>query len=190
MAVGGWESTPQRIHDPNVLPHFNAGVLFLTLRKRFRTEIMNKLDGLFTPRDSKLPGTPEKRAVDHPANFSFIWMDIHFHGSIRFEERKGGRPWLTLSGNLGPVPFTAEDVGRRRRLFALGDAAIGENAQFKVSADADILFIHGAELPEPVTEMAVLGKTVTLLAEAKPFLEIAARRSPKPRKSEKPRRFR
>ena len=92
---------------------------------------------------------------------------------------------MTLSGNLGPVPFTAEDVGRRRRLFALGDAAIGENAQFKVSADADILFIHGAELPEPVTEMAVLGKTVTLLAEAKPFLVTAARRSPKPRKSEK-----
>ena len=167
MAVGGWESTPLWPRNQHVLPHFNASVLLLTLGKRFRTETMNIPPGLFAPRDSSLPGTPGMRAVDLPAKFSFIWMDIHFHGSIQFEERNGGRPWLTLSGNLGPVPFTAEDVGRRGRMFALGDAAIVENAHFEVSADADIQFIHGAEVPEPVTEMAVLGQTAALLAEAK-----------------------
>jgi hypothetical protein len=165
-------------------------VLFFTLGKSFRTEIMNKLAGFFAPQDSKLPGTPKMRVVGLPAKFSFIWMDIHFQGSIQFEERKGGRPWLTLSGNLGPLPFTAEDVGRRARLLALGGAAIVENAHFQVSADSDILFGHKAELPEPVTEFAVLGQTVALLAQAKPYLEIAARRSPKPRNSKKPRRFR
>ena len=122
--------------------------------------------------------------------FSFVWMDIHFEGVVQVDDDHVGRPRLRLTGDFGPVPFTAEDAGRRARLIALGKLELVDQAQFQVTNRSAIKFIHEKELDAPVTEMVVLGKTAALLAQAKPFLEISARQSRTSKNARKPKRFR
>jgi len=122
--------------------------------------------------------------------FSFVWMDIPFEGVIQVDDDHVGCPRLRLSGDFGPVPFTAEDAGRRARLIALGKLELVDQAQFQVTNRSANTFIHEKELDAPVTEMVVLGETAALLAQAKPFLEIAARQSRTSKNARKPKRFR
>jgi len=122
--------------------------------------------------------------------FSFVWMDIPFEGVIQVDDDHVGCPRLRLSGDFGPVPFTAEDAGRRARLIALGKLELVDQAQFQVTNRSANTFIHEMELDAPVTEMVVLGKTAALLAQAKPFLEISARQSRTSKNARKPKRFR
>jgi hypothetical protein len=122
--------------------------------------------------------------------FSFVWMDIPFEGVIQVDDDHVGCPRLRLSGDFGPVPFTAEDAGRRARLIALGKLELVDQAQFQVTNRSAMTFIHEKELDAPVTEMVVLGKTAALLAQAKPFLEISARQSRTSKNARKPKRFR
>jgi len=65
--------------------------------------------------------------------FSFVWMDIHFEGVVQVDDDHVGRPRLRLAGDFGPVPFTAEDAGRRARLIALGKLELVDQAQFQVT---------------------------------------------------------
>lgn len=138
---------------------------------------MNQPAGLFSPSNSDESEAISARPVALPAAFSLIWMDIHFEGVVQVDDDHGGRPRLRLTGELGPVPFTAEDPGRRARLFALGKLELVDRGRFQVSNRSTITFIHEKELDAPVTEMVILGETVALLAQAKPYLKIAARQS-------------
>ncbi|MBT4710583.1 MAG: hypothetical protein HOB82_03535 [Alphaproteobacteria bacterium] len=130
------------------------------------------------------------RPVALPATFSFVWMDIQFDGLVQKDDLNDGPPKLRLTGDLGSVPFTAEDASRRARLFALGYLKLVDQARFLVSDGSDIKFVHEKELDDPVTEMMVLGETAALLAQAKPYLEIAARKSPIASNARTPKRLR
>ena len=47
-------------------------------------------------------------------NFCFGFQDVPFQAHA---ERRDGRPWLTLTGDLGSLPFSIEHPRRRRRLL-------------------------------------------------------------------------
>jgi hypothetical protein len=63
-----------------------------------------------------------------------------------------------------------------------------DQARFQVTNRLAITFIHEKELDAPVTEMVVLGETALLFAQAKPYLDIAARHSRISKNARKPKR--
>jgi len=117
-------------------------------------------------------------------------MDIPFDGLVQKDDKNGGMPSLRLTGELKSLSFTAEDAPRRARLFALRNLELVDQARFQVTDQSDIKFVHEKGLDGPVTEMVVLGETVALLAQAKPYLEIATRKSPKASNARTPKRLR
>ena len=114
-------------------------------------------------------------------------MDIPFEVAVEAGETA---PRLSLSGDLGPVPFSAENRPRRARLFALASLTIFDGAAFDVTPDLSLRFRYFTDLDradldrddldrvdpgEPPTLMSVLGKTTALLLQARPFLDLAQR---------------
>ena len=106
-------------------------------------------------------------------------MDIGFQGLV--EKDEDGRTWLRLAGNLGPIPFSAENIFRRARLIALSGLECVDHARFKITPEWDLIFLHRAGLEDPITQMSILGQTTALLAQAKPYLDSAARGVKAPR---------
>ncbi len=125
------------------------------------------LDGLLssaTDRMTRLDPEP-------PAVFTFWWRGTAF--SARFE-RHGQGCRLVLDGNLGAVPYSAENRSHRDNLLALlGGPQTGVPGRFWADRRLRLHFATSAEVERRATGTTILGWT-TLLLRTAPWLEHAA----------------
>lgn len=100
--------------------------------------------------------------------FGFIIQSIPF--AAHFEE-EGQTAHIDLTGEIGPMPFTAESAAARANLQAILDAA---NAQlgrvFRVS-DGTIELVGRTSLEVPVTAVGLVSAIVGVLLPVKPYLD-------------------
>ena len=104
-----------------------------------------------------------------PVAFRFVLRDVPFSCAV---ERGGGEPMLTLTGDLGALPYSAEGAGRRRRVQAVVAAARERSGlDWEVTPQQQIVVRGGIALASPLTPVAMILGAVTLLLRALPFLE-------------------
>ena len=102
--------------------------------------------------------------------FCFGFQDVPFQARA---ERRDGRPWLTLTGDLGSLPFSIENPRRRRRLLkVLHGAQAGTTVQWEVDQDHRMRVIGEIELGLPLTPMAVVAGAATLLVHCRPYIDL------------------
>jgi len=124
--------------------------------------------GAGAPGHTKPPTVAEAR-LTRPLTFTFEYCGIGFRGHTR---RLEDRAWVTVCGNLGPVPYSAESPsGRTGTLQTLDDARRSRRGRFLVSPDKSILVGCAWKVPLPVSpEDALAGIAIFLLA-AKPYFD-------------------
>jgi hypothetical protein len=102
--------------------------------------------------------------------FCFGFQDVPFQARA---ERRDGRPWLTLTGDLGSLPFSIENPRRRRRLLkVLHGAQAGTTLRWEVDQDHRMRVIGEIELGLPLTPMAVVAGAATLLVHCRPYIDL------------------
>lgn len=105
--------------------------------------------------------------------FCFGFQDVPFQARA---ERRDGRPWLTLTGDLGSLPFSIENPRRRRRLLkVLSGAQAGTTLQWEVNQDHRMRVIGEIELGMPLTPMAVVAGAATLVVHCRPYIDLIVR---------------
>jgi len=102
--------------------------------------------------------------------FRFGFRDIPFQCVA---ERQGGLPCLTLTGDLGALPYTAENADRRRSVQTILSAA-GQRSglRWTVSPQQQIEVRGALTLDRPLTGPALVTGAVTLLLRARPYLDL------------------
>lgn len=106
-------------------------------------------------------------------NFCFGFQDVPFQARA---ERRDGRPWLTLTGDLGSLPFSIEHPRRRRRLLkVLHGAQAGTTLKWEVDQDHRMRVIGEIELGLPLTPMAVIAGAATLLVHCRPYIDLVVK---------------
>lgn len=102
--------------------------------------------------------------------FCFGFQDVPFQARA---ERRDGRPWLTLTGDLGSLPFSIENPRRRRRLLkVLNGAQAGTTLHWEVDQDHRMRVVGEIELGMPMTPMAVIAGATTLLVHCRPYIDL------------------
>ena len=111
-------------------------------------------------------------AIVHTArkslNFSFDCLGATFAAACR---RVDGQYMVTVTADLGPVPFSAESVRARRKvqhLVALGGHAA--ETQMTISDDQTIRVDSSFTLLQPVSPVVMLTAITELLLALKPTL--------------------
>lgn len=105
--------------------------------------------------------------------FCFGFQDVPFQARA---ERRDGRPWLTLVGDLGSLPFSIENPRRRRRLLkVLHGAQAGTTLHWEVDQDHRMRVIGEIELGLPLTPMAVIAGAATLLVHCRPYIDLVVK---------------
>ena len=106
--------------------------------------------------------------------FRFCYHEVPFQGQT---SRRAGWPVLTLSGDLGILPFTIESARRRRRLRKILRAARAKSSvdwqvtsthRIKVAGTIDL----GVDLGMPLTPTALITGATTLLLACRPYLDL------------------
>lgn len=124
--------------------------------------------------DPAVPPAADLSASSSPdeiVHLNFAWRGLNFHA--RLDRGSVSESHLVIESDLGPVPFTAEGVQRRTNVFALLDATkMGINVRTVVSSKQRINMFAEMKLPAPVTTTVFITGIVTLLALARPYLEI------------------
>ena len=102
--------------------------------------------------------------------FRFCFSEVPFEART---ERRQGCAVLSLSGDLGYLPFTIENARRRRRLrLALWAARRATGLRWEVT-DTHAIRAHGEiDLRMALTPTAVVAGAVTLLLRSQPYLEL------------------
>lgn len=105
--------------------------------------------------------------------FCFGFQDVPF---LARAERREGRPFLTLAGDLGSLPFSIENPRRRRRLLKVLQAAqTGTTMQWEVNQDQRMRVSGEIELGMPLTPVAVIAGAATLLVHCRPYVDLIVR---------------
>jgi hypothetical protein len=105
--------------------------------------------------------------------FCFGFQDVPFQAKT---ERRDGRPWLTLIGDLGSLPFSIENPRRRRRLLkVLHGAQAGTTLHWEVDQDHRMRVIGEIELGLPLTPTAVVAGAATLLVHCRPYIDLVVK---------------
>lgn len=103
-------------------------------------------------------------------DFRFCFAEVPFSART---ERRNGRPVLTLTGDLGTLPFTIENARRRHRLRLVLDAAQRRSGlAWQITAHQAIRLCGEIDLDLPLTPVAVLAGAVTLLLKSRPYLDL------------------
>jgi hypothetical protein len=106
-------------------------------------------------------------------SFCFGFQDVPFQGRT---ERRQGRPWLTLIGDLGSLPFSIENPRRRRRLLkVLHGAQAGTTLNWEVDQDHRMRVVGEIELGLPLTPLAVIAGAATLLVHCRPYIDLVVK---------------
>jgi hypothetical protein len=102
--------------------------------------------------------------------FSFCFKEVPFRARA---ERRNERPLLSLTGDLGILPFTIENARRRRRLrTVLAAARRSSGMSWEVTQNHRIRVSGEVDLDLPLTPTAVIAGATTLLMASRPYLEL------------------
>jgi hypothetical protein len=102
--------------------------------------------------------------------FHFCFREVPFEART---ERCQGRPVLSLTGDLGILPFTVENPVRRRRLRKALDAARRHSRlRWEITARHRIHVIGEIDLGAALTPTAVIAGAATLLLQGRPYLDL------------------
>jgi hypothetical protein len=107
-----------------------------------------------------------------PVRFDFSYMDVPF---ICFcEEKESVAPRLLLSGDIGPLPYSAESRDGRiaiQTILDVANDALGD--RFRL-ANGRIQMEVERTLPQPLTATALVGGIAEVLIPARPYLGLVA----------------
>lgn len=102
--------------------------------------------------------------------FRFCFKEVPFTAQT---ERRQGRPVLTLTGDLGVLPFSIENARRRRRLRkVLAYARQASGLSWEVTPEQLIRASGEADLGLPLTPTAIIAGATTLLLRSRAYLEL------------------
>lgn len=104
--------------------------------------------------------------------FAFRFMDIRFVANTR--QIQSG-PIVQISGEIAPLPYSAEGVAVRRSTIAIIDASQElAHTRLAVSKYKTILCVGKAPVVSPWTPKDLIVATASVMLEVKPFLQILA----------------
>jgi len=102
--------------------------------------------------------------------FRFCFREVPFTAQA---ERRHDRPVLSLTGDLGILPFTIEHATRRRRLRkVLSAARQASGLCWEITEQHHIRVTGEIDLGLPLTPTAVIAGAATLLLRSGPYLEL------------------
>lgn len=105
-----------------------------------------------------------------PLAFRFCFKEVPFAAQI---EQRQDRAALKLAGDLGTLPFSAENPRRRRRLRrVLAAARHAAGVRWEITGDHHIRVAGETLLDLPLTPMAVIAAATALLLLSRPYLEL------------------
>ena len=105
-----------------------------------------------------------------PLAFRFCFREVPFAARI---ERRQNKAALSLAGDFGILPFSAENPRRRRRLrLALAAARRASGLRWEVTPDHHIRATGEVDLALPLTPLAVVAGATGLLLRSRPYLEL------------------
>lgn len=109
------------------------------------------------------------RGGPRPVAFRFTFREVPFRC---IATRENGHPVLTLTGEFGALPFTAEGSERRHTVQTLVAAAHQRSGlDWQVTPQQQIVMKGGISLTLPLTPVAMIAGAVTVVLRAKPYLE-------------------
>lgn len=104
--------------------------------------------------------------------FSFRFMDVRFNANTR--QIQSG-PILQISGDIAPLPYSAEGVTVRRSAMAIIDASQElPHTRLAISKYKTILCVGKAPVVSPWTPVDLIAAAASVVLEVKPFLQILA----------------
>lgn len=110
------------------------------------------------------------RGDARPVAFRFTYREVPFACTAT---RENGHPVLTLTGDFGAVPFSAEGPERRHAVQTVVAAAQRQSGlSWQVTPDQQIVMKGGISLALPLTPVAMIAGAVTVLLRARPYLEV------------------
>jgi hypothetical protein len=121
------------------------------------TEFLDRL-GSSLPDELDRIGRAAKDA--RPVVLRFTYRDVPFVGRI---ERQGGAAILHLTGEIGPLPFSAQAARRRRRALITLAAGSGVALTWRVSVQQEIAVEGTIALAQPLTPARVVAGVIHLL---------------------------
>lgn len=112
------------------------------------------------------PATPDAK----PFAFRFCVNEVPFQAKI---VRWNQRAVLSLTGELGTLPFSAESARRRQRLALIVAAAQRRTSlNWAVNGQQEIIVSGDIEIAERVTPTKALAGAITLMLRARPYTDL------------------
>lgn len=141
----------------------------LRITRLAETAFPLELNSLSVGEDGELHRTDPRT---RPFGFTFECLGLRFTASTRVRQ---GKLWLQLAANVGPVPYTAESMDRRRDTLAImRSAATLPHGRVGISPDRQIEVSGELQLSEPLTPAHVLAAATELILEIKPYAALLA----------------
>ena len=107
---------------------------------------------------------------ERPFGFTFECLGLRFSASTRVRRT---RLWLKLAAKIGPVPYTAESLARRREALAIIRATLAlPHGKLGLTRDGHIEVSGEVPLREPFTPVNVVSAAAGLVLEIKPYVTL------------------
>ncbi len=141
----------------------------LRITRLAETAFPLELNTLSVGEDGELHRTDPRT---RPFGFTFECLGLRFTASTRVRQ---GKLWLQLAANIGPIPYTAESMDRRRDTLAImRSASTLPHGRVGISRDLQIEISGELQLIEPLTPVHVLSAAAELVLEIKPYAALLA----------------
>lgn len=104
--------------------------------------------------------------------FSFSFMDVPFNANTR--QIQSG-PVVQISGEVAPLPYSAEGVTVRRATMAIIAASETlEHTRLAISKQKTILCVGKAPIEEPWGPVDLIAAAASVIIEVRPYLQMLA----------------
>lgn len=139
----------------------------LRITRLAETAFPLEVNSLFIDADGELNRIDPR---ERPFGFNFECLGLRFAASTRVRKSK---LWLNLTAKVGPVPYTAESLDRRRDALAIMRASLAlPHGKLGLTRDRHIEICGDVPLVEPVTPVHVISAAAQLVLEIKPYVAL------------------
>ena len=115
--------------------------------------------------------TLARAAPKPPLGFRFRWQEQQYVGRI---ERGDGGLILKLLGDIGPLPYSAENRKRRESWISLANWRSGETEyRFGVTARRRLTLLAQRPIDEPLSVISIMAELTKMLMAVRPYLTLA-----------------
>ena len=113
----------------------------------------------------------ERAAPKPPLSFRFRWQGQQYAGRI---ERVDDGLILKLLGDIGPVPYSAENPRRRESWISLAHWRGRESEyRFIVTPRRRLTLLAHRPIAEPLSVTSIMGELTRMLLSVRPYLTLA-----------------